>query len=349
VAVQRDSEASHPRVAVFGAGAVGGWVGGQLAAAGVKVTLVGRPRVMAELEHGVRVIELDGSERRVALALATEPAAVRDAEVVLVTVKSAATAEAGRLLAGEVADGAAVVSLQNGVRNADVLREALPGRRVVTGMVEFNVARTAPGTYRRTTSGRLMFERGDASARLVAACLAAGIDSEQRDDMRAVQWAKLVLNLNNAINALSNVPLASELAERNYRRVLAAAQREALSVLAAAREPIAKLSPLPMTWLPRILELPDWLFAVIAKRVVAVDPTARSSMWDDFEAGRPTEVDYLQGEIVALAERIGRTAPVNATLARLVHAVEAGGKRELAARELLDLVSSSSYSAAVGS
>jgi 2-dehydropantoate 2-reductase len=340
VASEPRSAVSYPRVAVFGAGAIGCWVGGKLASAGVPVTLIGRPRVMAELGRGPRVIELDGSERTAELVLATEPGAARDAELVLVTVKSAQTAEAARLLADAIAAPAAIVSLQNGVRNADVLREALPGRRVVTGMVEFNVARVAPGTYRRTTSGRLMFERGDDSARLVAACLAAGIASEQRDDIRAVQWAKLVLNLNNAINALSNVPLARELAQRDYRRVLAAAQREALTVLAAASEPIAKLSPLPMRWLPRILELPDWLFTVIAKRVVAVDPTARSSMWDDFQVGRPTEVDYLQGEVVSLAERIGRTAPVNATLARLVHAAEAGGKRELAARELLEAVSS---------
>jgi 2-dehydropantoate 2-reductase len=334
-AAQRAGAAQHPRVAVFGAGAIGCWVGGRLAAAGVPVTLIGRPRVMAELEHGVRVIELDGSERTAELALATEPAAARDADVVLVTVKSAATAEAGNLLGAVMGDGVAVVSLQNGVRNAEILREALPGRRVVTGMVEFNVVRAAAGTYRRTTSGRLMFERSEAGERLVTAGLAAGIACEQRDDMRAVQWAKLVLNLNNAINALSNVPLARELAQRDYRRVLAAAQREALAVLTAAGEPMAKLSPLPMTWLPRVLSLPDWLFARVAKRFVAVDPAARSSMWDDFEAGRVTEVDFLQGEIVARAERIGRLAPVNAALARLVHAAEAGGKRQFTARELL--------------
>ena len=328
-------DTSHPRVVVFGAGAIGCWVGGTLAAAGVPVTLVGRPRVMAELERGVRVIELDGTERTAQLALATEPSAARDADVVLVTVKSAATAEAASLLGGVVPDGCAIVSLQNGIRNAEILRASLSGKRVVTGMVEFNVVRAAPGTYRRTTSGRLMFERSDAGARLVAAGLAAGIACEQRDDMRAVQWAKLVLNLNNAINALSNVPLASELAQRDFRRVLAAAQREALRALATAGEPIAKLSPLPTTWLPRVLSLPDWLFARIAKRFVAVDPAARSSMWDDFEARRVTEVDFLQGEIVALAERAGRTAPVNATLARLVHAAEAGGKRQFTARELL--------------
>lgn len=202
-------DTSHPRVVVFGAGAIGCWVGGTLAAAGVPVTLVGRPRVMAELERGVRVIELDGTERTAQLALATEPSAARDADVVLVTVKSAATAEAASLLGGVVPDGCAIVSLQNGIRNAEILRASLSGKRVVTGMVEFNVVRAAPGTYRRTTSGRLMFERSDAGARLVAAGLAAGIACEQRDDMRAVQWAKLVLNLNNAINALSNVPLAS--------------------------------------------------------------------------------------------------------------------------------------------
>ncbi|HEY1556393.1 MAG TPA: 2-dehydropantoate 2-reductase [Kofleriaceae bacterium] len=325
-------------VAVFGAGAVGCWVGGRLASAGTRVTLIGRPRVMAELADGVRAGELGGTVHEAKPELATTAEAARGADIVLVTVKSAATAEAGRELAGVLGEAAVVASLQNGVRNPRVLREVLPGRRVLAAMIEFNIVRTGPGTYQRMTSGRLMFERSYASAQLEQACRAANLACELRDDMPAVQWAKLVLNLNNAINALSNVPLAAELAQRDYRRVWAAAQREALAALAAAGQPIAKLTPLPAAWIPRVLRLPDSLFLRVAKRFVSVDPRARSSMWDDFEARRRTEVDFLQGEVVELAERVGRGAPVNAAIARLVHDAEAGGRRDYSGRELLQLL-----------
>jgi len=320
-------------VAVFGAGAIGCWVGGRLAAAGTRVTLIGRPRVLDELRDGLRVGELDGSVIESRPELAGEASAARDADVVLVTVKSVATAEAARALAGTKA---LVISVQNGVRNPSVLREQLD--HVLAGMIEFNVIRPAPGTYQRTTSGRLMIERDDRAEPLAQASNAAGLPCELREDIVAVQWAKLVLNLNNAINALSNVPLAEELANRDFRRCFAAAQREALAVLAAAGQPVAKLSPLPPAWLPRILGSPDWLFHAIAKRFVSVDPRARSSMWDDFEARRPTEIDYLQGEVVALAERVGRPAPVNAALVGLVRQAEAGGRRDYTGRELLDLL-----------
>ena len=142
------------------------------------------------------------------------------------------------------------------------------------------------------------------------------------------------MNLNNAINALSNVPLQAELSDRDFRRCLAACQREAFDVLAAAEQRVARLTAVPPRLMPRLLPMPDWLFHRLAKRIVAIDPHARSSMWDDLEAKRPTEVDYMQGEVVALAERHGRDAPVNRTLQRLVHDAEAGGRRDFTGREL---------------
>ena len=323
------------RVAVFGAGAIGCWVGGRLAAGGADVSLIGRPRVLGELAAGLLVTDLDGSARRVTPALATEPAAAAGADVVLVPVKSAATEEAGRTLAGVLGDGAIVASLQNGVRNPETLRIALPGRRVLAGMVPFNVIRRGPGAYHRASSGATMIEAGEAAAPLAGAFRAAGVPLELRADMPAVQWAKLVMNLNNAINALSGLPLAAELAQRDFRRCLAAAQREALDVLAAARVPLARLTPLPPQWIARLLGAPDVVFRLLARRVVAIDPTARSSMWDDLEAGRPTEIGYIQGEIVRLAERAGRAAPVNAALVRLVEAAERGGPRRFTGAELL--------------
>lgn len=321
-------------IAVFGAGAIGCWVGGKLAAGGAAVTLVGRARVMDELATGLTISELDGPTRTVRVAATTDPAAIAGADVTLVTVKSAQTAEAGATLAAVLPPDAVVISLQNGVRNADVLRAALPGRRVLAGMVPWNVVRRDRGTYHRGTTGTLMIESSPAAEPLVRAAAAARLPLEPRADITAVQWTKLVMNLNNAINALAGVPLATELAQRDYRRVLAAVMREAMRACAAAKQPLAKLAPVPPAWVPRILELPDALFRVIARSMLAVDPHARSSMQDDLAAGRRTEVDYLQGEIADLAARVGTAAPVNAALVELVRAAEAGGKRDFTAAEL---------------
>jgi 2-dehydropantoate 2-reductase len=321
-------------IAVFGAGAIGCWVGGKLAAGGATVTLIGRARVLDELAHGLRITELSGGEVTASPAIATEPAAAASADVVLVTVKSAQTAAAGAALAAVLPERAVVVSLQNGVRNAEVLRAALPGRRVLAAMVPFNVVRRTAGGYHRASGGSLRIDDDPAAAPLLVACCAAALPIEPRRDMPAVQWAKLVMNLNNAVNALSGQPLAAELAQRVFRRCLAAAQREALDLLDRANQDVAKLTAIPPRWMPRLLGVPDRVFGVLARRVVAIDPHARSSMWDDLEAHRPTEIDYLQGEVVALGERLGRDAPVNRTLVRLVRDAEAGGKRDFTGAEL---------------
>lgn len=319
-------------IAIFGAGAIGCWVGGKLAAAGADVTLIGRPRVLDELKQGLVISDLDGSEARSTPKLATTPDAARDARIVLVTVKSAQTAGAGAELA-ILPKGTVVVSLQNGVRNASVLRAALPDCRVLAAMVPFNVVKRG-AVYHRASGGILRVDDDHGNAALLDACAAAKLPIEPRRDMLAVQWAKLVMNLNNAINALSGIPLAAELAQRGFRRCLAAAQREALDLLALAKQDVAKLTAIPPRWMPRLLEVPDAAFKLLARRVVAIDPHARSSMWDDFEAKRPTEIDYLQGEVVALAEKLGRTAPINYKLVELVRAAEAGGKRDFTAGEL---------------
>jgi len=324
-----------PAIAVFGAGAIGCWVGGRLAAAGADVTLIGRPRVLGELEHGLVVTDLDGGEVRSTPKLATEPAAAASATLVLVTVKSAQTASAGAALAGAIGPDTTIVSLQNGVRNAGELRGALPDHRVLAAMVPFNVVRRGEAAYHRASGGILRVDDAPANGPLLAACRAADLPIEPRRDMPAVQWAKLVMNLNNAINALSGIPLAAELAQRGFRRCLAAAQREALDLLAAADHSVARLTAIPPRWMPRLLDVPDRVFGLLARRVVAIDPHARSSMWDDLEARRPTEIDYLQGEVVTLAERVGGAAPVNGALVRLIREAEAGGKRDFTAAELM--------------
>jgi 2-dehydropantoate 2-reductase len=316
---------SKPRIAIFGAGMIGNYLGGRLHNH-ARVRFIARPRVAAMLaEHGLRVSDLRGHQQSIGsdgLDIQTEPDAVRDADLVLVTVKSAATMEVAHELAELLAPETPVISFQNGVRNAADLRAALPGHRVLAGMVPFNVTQPEPGHFHQGSSGELAIERSDALRAFIEVFAASGMPLQQHDDMQAVLWAKLLLNLNNPLNALSGLPLREELAQRAWRQCLALLQREGLRVLDAAGIRPAQLTTLPARWLPHILSLPDAWFHRIAARMLAIDPLARSSTWADLEAGRRTEVDFINGEIVALASSKGLRAPANARVVSLIREAE---------------------------
>ncbi len=318
------------RIAIAGAGSIGCYVGGCLAAAGRHVTLLARPALaQAITRHGLRISDLDGADRTLApdaITVATDAAALAGADIVLVTVKSGATAA----MAGTIAlhaPQATVVSLQNGIGNADTLRARLGAARVIPAMVPFNVVQTsvqgqAP-RFHRATSGVIRI----APAPDVRAALdVAGSAVAEHRDMTGVLWGKLVLNLNNALNALSGLPLAAQLADRRWRALLAAQVAEALRVIKAANVGLARIEGVHPRMVPMILRLPDPVFWLVAGRMLAIDPAARSSMWEDLERRRATEVDYLQGAILDLAARRGVAAPLTQRIAALVKDAERAGQ-----------------------
>ncbi|MDX8510465.1 2-dehydropantoate 2-reductase [Mesorhizobium captivum] len=317
-------------IAVAGAGSIGCYVGGCLALAGRKVNFLGRGRIVEAMRRdGLRVSDLDGRDRRIdpeALAVTDDPAmALRNADIVLVTVKSGATEDMAALLAAHARPDTIVVSLQNGVGNADKLRAKLPAQRVLAGMVPFNVVQSpdgeAPFRVHRASEGKIMVEEGvDGLAGLLGV---EGLGVEARSDMKAVQWSKLLMNLNNALVALSGLPLARELADRRWRRILAGQIDEALAAMKAAGMEPARITGLPPSLLPKVLRLPDWLFGLLARRMLAIDPEARSSMWDDLERRRLTEIDDLQGAVLSLAKQTGTPAPTIERVAALVRQAEA--------------------------
>ena len=127
-----------------------------------------------------------------------------------------------------------------------------------------------------------------------------GARVEEHGDIVGVQW-KLVVNLNNAVNALAGIPLAEELSDRRWRLLLARQMDEALAVLKSHGIQPRAVGTIHPRIMALALRLPDPLFRVVAGRMLEVDPDARSSMWDDLEAHRQTEIDHLQGAILPLA------------------------------------------------
>lgn len=333
----------EPRIGVLGAGSIGCFCGGRLAALDADVVMVGRQRVRDELStSGLTTEDMEGTSRKVPperVWFSTDPGVLEDRDVVFVCTKSAQTGEAGAALA-KAFEGRrrVVVSLQNGVGNADVLRQRLPDHEVLGGIVGFNVVSLGGGRFRRATTGPLVIERSrDPRARAAARMLSrAGFDVRQPRDVRPLQWSKLVMNLANAVSALSGEPTQRILSDGGYRRIVRAIMAEALEVMAAAGVRTARLGPLPVRLFPAILALPTPAFRAVARAQLAIDPEARSSMWEDLDKRRLTEVDWLNGEIVRLAERCGRRAPIAARVVELVHEVEAAraGSPRLAADDL---------------
>jgi 2-dehydropantoate 2-reductase len=321
------------RIVVAGAGSIGCYIGGCLALAGRDVTLLLRPALADAIgRRGLRLSDLAGADRSLppgSLKVTTDPAvALAGAEFVLVTVKSGATSGIGDLVARHAKSRPAVLSLQNGVGNVDVLRRRLgAGWVALPGVVNFHVAQLSdedPPRFHLSTGGSILI--GNEEPGLADTLSVAGVRIATRTDMPAVLWGKLLLNLNNAVNALSGLPLVTQLGDRGWRRVLAAQVAEALAVLAAANIRPARLDKVPPKLIPAILRLPDPVFRLLARRMLAIDAEARSSMWEDLQRRRPTEIDYLQGAIIALGEKTGVATPVARQIARLVKAAEAEGR-----------------------
>jgi 2-dehydropantoate 2-reductase len=265
------------------------------------------------------------------IRFSTDASALAACHLVLVTVKGGDTAAAGAALKSVLPDTAVVVSFQNGVGNPAILRAA--GLRVFAGMVPWNVLRSDGGRFHQGTSGVLAVEEG-APAAFLEAVRAGGLRIRARRDVVALQWGKLLVNLNNSVNALAGVPIAEMLRDRRYRLIMAAIAREAIATLAAARVPARLSPPLPLPLVPALLSAPDWLFRAAARPMVRVDPHARSSMWDDLQRGRKTEIEQLNGEIVRLAEKHGGDAPLSRAIVELVHAAEGHGSPALDAAAL---------------
>jgi 2-dehydropantoate 2-reductase len=315
-------------VGIAGAGSIGCFVGGMLAQAGRRVALLARPRVIEEIAlHGIRVTSFDGMDRTLSpteLAVSADPAIFQDATVVLVTVKSADTAEIAELIARHAPADAVIVSLQNGVGNVAVLRERVGRRRVLGGMVPFNVLALGEGRFHRATSGDIVVERGEAGT--AAQLSVPGLTMRPSGNIEGVQWGKLVVNLNNALNALSGLPLRAQLAQRPWRRLLADQIAEALVAIKAAGITPAASTPVPPSLTPHLLRLPDAVFRLLLGRTMKIDAEARSSMWEDLQRGRRTEIDYLQGVIVAMAQRHGLEARLSERVVSLIQRAEAEAK-----------------------
>ncbi|AER54752.1 2-dehydropantoate 2-reductase [Pseudoxanthomonas spadix BD-a59] len=292
-------------IAVMGAGAVGCYYGALLARAGHAVTLIGRPALVEAVHaHGLW-LESAAFTGPVPLQASTDPAAARQAELVLFCVKSGDTETAGAQLRPHLAPDAQVLSLQNGVDNAARLEQVL-GRSVIPAVVYVATEMAGPGQVRHRGRGDLVIGPSPRSAALAMQLGQAGIPTTVSDTVHEALWAKLVINcVYNALSAIGQQPYGALIQAEGARQVMADVFAECLAVAGAQG-----------------ITLPE----TMCQDTVAISVSMagqRSSTAQDLARGKPSEIDHLNGSIVRLGAACGIATPVNRSLWCVVKLLEA--------------------------
>lgn len=328
------------KIAILGAGSIGCWIGGHLAAGGADVTLIGRERYKSEISaNGLHLTHFDRADVQIdTIDFVTTPEILSGADIIALCVKSQDTHIAAQQILA-YAPNALVVSFQNGIRNPEILSKVLPPENIIPAIVPFNVTSTAPGRFHCGTAGPLVLAEDNRLREFVSVLEAADQDVELSSNIVGDQWAKMLANLNNGLNSLSGKPLLAGLNDRDYRRALVSCLKEALQVAERNQVKLGKFNGRSPSMLLKTLRLPNWAYRIVLQKIVKIDAKARSSMLDDLELGRPTEIEYLQGEIVRQAEKVNMKAPDNAAIqAAVLKAFKAGKSPELAGAEILALL-----------
>ena len=310
---------------VFGAGLIGGFVAGGLMQAGLTTTLVARAKTQQEMAGGLTLSDYLGNHCELAApAFASEAETTAPVDFLWLTVKCTAVRASLEELANFVGPDTTIICCQNGLGSDVPIRQRFPQNLVLGGVVGYNVAAPEAGKLHRSTEGKLVLQEHPSLHPVMELINSPLFPCGFSADFIADQWAKLQLNLANPVGALSDIPIKEMLEQHDYRVVVVALQKELLMVTKAMNVNLPKLTVLPPSWLPRMLGLSDFWFKLLGQKMLAIDPTARFSMWWDLHLGKPTEIEFLNQAVVAAADELQLDAPYNRAVVSLIRQVEAG-------------------------
>ena len=292
------------RVAVMGAGAVGCYYGGMLAREGNPVTLVGRPAHVDAVQRDGLFLDTQSFQVHVPMGANIGAAGVEGARLVLFCVKSTDTESATREIAPHLGPDAVVISLQNGVDNAERLQAALQ-QEVIPAVVYVATEMAGPGHVRHHGRGDLVIGASPSSEEVATLFTAAGVPVKISGNVTGELWVKLIVNCAyNAISAISRMPYGAMVAGEGVPAVMDDVVSECLAVARAAG-----------------VTVPGDVRASVPGIARAM-AGQYSSTAQDLMRGKPSEIDHLNGYIVRKGEALGVPTPANRVLHSLVRLLE---------------------------
>jgi len=326
----KTSKAQPIRIGVIGAGAVGSALGALLHRAGQNVVLVARPAHVAAIrQNGLQV---DGDVGNFIASIEAAETLNFRPDLTLLTVKTqdvVAAVKANQAFLSDVP----VVTFQNGIRSDQLVASILPREQILSAVVLSHVTYLMPGKITVVHRGKLILGRpfGERDGKLeeVAHILNQAIPTRVTNNIQGAHWLKLIVNLNNALPAITNQTMDQIYTNASLRNLAVSLMREGLRVTNRAH---VRLESLPQVSIA-LTKLVNWMPLSIAGRIAAAKVRELTTEWplwgstlQSIQRGRPTEIDYLNGEIVELGKHYGQATPLNAKIVELVHQVERTGQ-----------------------
>ncbi|MGX9461210.1 2-dehydropantoate 2-reductase [Shewanella sp. A14] len=316
-------------IAIFGAGSTGCYLAGQLCMSGLPVSLICRPAIKQNIinNNGITLTDYKGFAQTVMpQELITDitqiPSINGKFDVVFVTLKCHQVSSIANQLMAITHDDSSIIFMQNGLGSVDSIQDSLDHYQLLQGITPFNVLQLPNGVFHQGTEGVFTLQQNLHTTAIQSALTQHGFGCDIEVNFTPIIYGKLLLNLNNALNAITDLPIKQQLSQYKNRRRLAKAMQEWLAVCEAADIQLHQYTKVKPTWLPTILSLPNFLFNVLAKQMLDIDPKARSSMWEDIQAKRKTEVDYINGAVVNIGKKYGIKTPVNQAIVEQIKQLE---------------------------
>lgn len=327
---------------IIGAGAVGTVLMAYLQRAGQPVRILLREKDLPAYQglHELRMERVGGATLVTSAPALTTQLSLDDVENVFLCVKHPALAGVIASLPKPLPAGVRLITCLNGVGIADRLRREIPGAKVATLTVMFNAQLLGPLHAQLTTKPQLFLASDDEAPYTLFR--GSGMDL-RRSQGDAAAWGKLLINLNNAVCALTHKTFKDLLSDRDMIASFVMVLDESVAMLEKLR--IAYTLPLPISYASyrRLLlyggPLPWWF----AKYKNGVTEASYPSMVADLERGRPTEIDQLNGEILRLGEKAGSPTPVNAKIVCLVHAMQGTTPQYLTSAQLREALMAAAH------
>ena len=296
------------RIAIVGAGGVGGYFGGRLAAAGADVTFLARGAHLAAMRaNGLRITSPNGDLHLPSVKAEGDPAAVGPADVVFFAVKLYDTESALAMLPPLVGPDTLVIGFQNGVETIASLTRAVGAGHTAGGVSYVSAVIAEPGVIRHTAMDHLIFGMPDGSRSpqleaLLAACRPAGFQATLSDDITVEIWTKFVrLSVFSGMTAVTRGPIGVIVNDPELLEMLKAAVRETLAVAHA-----------------RGVNVVSTIDEDVANAYKALPPQAKASMLEDLERGRRIELPWLSGAVARLGREAGVPTPIHSFIATVL-------------------------------